>query len=105
LPEIKDLRDEEDIEIDQTLSSETKEKAIEGVKKAGIKEWGIWLKTYKDKYGIQFKPSDDGIDNEDFDHESSSSVITPDRSQSNSSNNTQQAPQQTQEQVEAQSQS
>ncbi|MDW2898058.1 hypothetical protein R7V77_01855 [Mesomycoplasma ovipneumoniae] len=104
LPKIKDLKDEEDIKNDQTITKETKEKAIEGAKKAGIKAWGIWLKNYQDKYGIKFKPSDDGIDNEDFDHESLSSVVRPDRLQSNSSNNTQQAPQQAQEQVEAESQ-
>ncbi|MDW2892165.1 hypothetical protein [Mesomycoplasma ovipneumoniae] len=104
LPEIKDLRDEEDIKNDQTLTEEQREKAIEGAKKAGIKAWGIWLKNYQDKYGIKFKPSDDGIDNEDFDHESLSSVVRPDRLQSNSSNNTQQAPQQAQEQTESSSQ-
>ncbi|MDO6829445.1 hypothetical protein [Mesomycoplasma ovipneumoniae] len=78
LPEIKDLRDEEDIKNDQTLSEETKEKAIEGAKKAGIKEWGIWLKNYQDKYGIKFKP-DNEIDNEFFDESSLASVPRPDR--------------------------
>ncbi|EXU60944.1 hypothetical protein [Mesomycoplasma ovipneumoniae] len=109
LPEIKDLRDEEDVKSDQTLSEETKEKAIEGAKKAGIKEWGIWLRNYQDKYGIKFK-EEPGIDSDGFDHESSSSVVRPDRVQSISSNNAQQTTQQkteeiqeTQEPVEAQS--
>lgn len=99
LPEIKDLRDEEDIKNDQTLTEEQKEKAIEGAKKAGIKEWGIWLKNYQDKYGIQFKP-EEGIDSEGFDHESLSSVARPEPIQNNSSNNTQQATQQRPEEVE-----
>ncbi|MDO6856484.1 hypothetical protein Q4502_02045 [Mesomycoplasma ovipneumoniae] len=100
LPKIKDLKDEEDIKNDQTLSAETKEKAIEGAKKASIKEWGIWLKNYQDKYGIKFKPDDKGIDNEDFNHESLSSVARPDRVQSNSSNNTENNTQQTPKQTE-----
>ncbi|WP_337896917.1 hypothetical protein [Mesomycoplasma ovipneumoniae] len=99
LPKIKDLRDEEDVKNDQTLTEETKEKAIEGAKKAGIKEWGIWLKNYQDKYGIQFKP-EEGIDSEGFDHESLSSVARPEPIQNNSSNNTQQATQQRPEEVE-----
>ncbi len=102
LPEIKDLRDEEDIKNDQTLSEEQREKAIEGARKAGIKEWGIWLKNYQDKYGIKFK-EDPTIDNEDFDHESLSSVVRPDRTQNNSSNDTQQTTgqiEEVQEQVE-----
>ncbi|WP_337898948.1 hypothetical protein [Mesomycoplasma ovipneumoniae] len=99
LPEIKDLRDEEDIKNDQTLSDETKEKAIEGAKKAGIKAWGIWLKNYQDKYGIKFK-EEPGIDSEGFDHESSSSVARPQPVQSNSSNNTENNTQQTTEQTE-----
>ncbi|WP_337902586.1 hypothetical protein [Mesomycoplasma ovipneumoniae] len=106
LPEIKDLRDEEDIKNDQTLTEETKEKAIEGAKKAGIKEWGIWLKNYQDKYGIKFK-ADEKIDIENFDHERSSSVVIPEPIQNNSSNNTQQTTEQieeTQEQAEPQSQ-
>ncbi|MDF9628057.1 hypothetical protein Q4497_01240 [Mesomycoplasma ovipneumoniae] len=106
LPEIKDLKDEEDIKNDQTLSEETKEKAIEGAKKAGIKAWGIWLKNYQDKYGIKFK-EEPGIDNEGFDHESLSSAAKPEPIQRDSSNNTQQTREQseeTQEQVEPQSQ-
>ncbi|WP_337897573.1 hypothetical protein [Mesomycoplasma ovipneumoniae] len=99
LPEIKDLRDEEDVKNDQTLSEETKEKAIEGVKKAGIKEWGIWLKNYQDKYGIKFK-EDPGIDSEFFDQSSSLSVPRPEPIQNNSPNNTQQATQQRPEEVE-----
>ncbi|WP_341492363.1 hypothetical protein [Mesomycoplasma ovipneumoniae] len=99
LPEIKDLRDEEDIKNDQTLSDETKEKAIEGAKKAGIKAWGIWLKNYQDKYGIKFK-EEPGIDSEGFDHESLSSVARPQPVQSNSSNNTENNTQQTTEQTE-----
>ncbi|WP_337903561.1 hypothetical protein [Mesomycoplasma ovipneumoniae] len=99
LPEIKDLRDEEDIKNDQTLSDETKEKAIEGAKKAGIKAWGIWLKNYQDKYGIKFKV-DPEIDSEGFDHESLSSVARPQPVQSNSSNNTENNTQQTTEQTE-----
>ncbi|WP_341495337.1 hypothetical protein [Mesomycoplasma ovipneumoniae] len=99
LPEIKDLRDEEDIKNDQTLSDETKEKAVQGARKAGIKEWGIWLKNYQDKYGIKFKV-DPEIDSEDFDHASLSSVPRPEPIQNNSSNNTQQATQQRPEQIE-----
>ncbi|WP_337897516.1 hypothetical protein [Mesomycoplasma ovipneumoniae] len=99
LPEIKDLRDGEDIKNDQTLSDETKEKAIEGAKKAGIKAWGIWLKNYQDKYGIKFK-EEPGIDSEGFDHESLSSVARPQPVQSNSSNNTENNTQQTTEQTE-----
>ncbi|MDW2835852.1 hypothetical protein R7U59_03175 [Mesomycoplasma ovipneumoniae] len=100
LPEIKDLREVEDIKNDQTLSEETREKAIEGAKKAGIKEWGIWLKNYQDKYGIKFKP-DNEIDNEFFDESSLASVPRPDRI------NTQQTAEQTeqpQEQTESSSQ-
>ncbi|MDW2861064.1 hypothetical protein [Mesomycoplasma ovipneumoniae] len=107
LPEIKDLKSEEDIKNDPTIPEDKKDEAKQGVKKAGIKAWGNWLKTFKDKYGIQFKPSDDGIDSEDFDHESSSSVVRPDRVQNISSNNAQQTTEQTQESqepVEAQSQ-
>ncbi|MDW2870675.1 hypothetical protein R7V45_00810 [Mesomycoplasma ovipneumoniae] len=102
LPKINDLPDPEDVKNDQTLDDETKEKAIEGAKKAGVKTWGIWLKNYQNKYGIKFK-EDPKIDSEGFDHESSSSVVKPDRVQSNSSSNSQQT-QESQEQVEAQSQ-
>ncbi|WP_081311517.1 hypothetical protein [Mesomycoplasma ovipneumoniae] len=110
LPEIKDLKDEEDIKNDQTLSEETREKAIEGARKTGIKEWGIWLKNYQDKYGIKFKP-DNEIDNEFFDESSLASVPRPEPIQNNNpnntSNNTQKQPEQieeTQEQMEPQSQ-
>ncbi|WP_337903402.1 hypothetical protein [Mesomycoplasma ovipneumoniae] len=103
LPEIKDLPDEEDIKNDQTLSDETKEKAVEGAKKAGIKEWGIWLKNYQDKYGIKFKV-DPEIDSEDFDHASLSSVPRPEPVNVQQPNNTQQSSEQTQEPVEPQSQ-
>ncbi|WP_240533388.1 hypothetical protein [Mesomycoplasma ovipneumoniae] len=100
LPEIKDFRDEEDIKNDPTIPEDKKDEAKQGVKKAGIKAWGEWLKTYQQKYGIQFKPDDKGIDNEDFDHESLSSVARPQPVQSNSSNNTENNTQQTTEQTE-----
>ncbi|MDW2835829.1 hypothetical protein R7U59_03035 [Mesomycoplasma ovipneumoniae] len=102
LPEIKDLRDEEDIKNDQILTEEQKEKAIEGAKKAGIKEWGIWLKNYQDKYGIKFK-EEQGIDNEHFDESSLASVPRPERINTQETNNPQQT-QESQGQSEAQSQ-
>ncbi|WP_337904887.1 hypothetical protein [Mesomycoplasma ovipneumoniae] len=76
LPKIKDLPTEEDIKNDKTLSGENKEKAIEEARKAGIKEWGIWLKNYQEKYGINFKP-DPEIDQEYFDYPSLYPVPTP----------------------------
>ncbi|MDW2906575.1 hypothetical protein R7V41_03045 [Mesomycoplasma ovipneumoniae] len=76
LPEIKDLPDEEDVENDKTLSDETKEKARQEARKAGIKAWGIWLKNYQEKYGINFKP-DPEIDQEYFDYASLYPVPTP----------------------------
>ncbi|WP_337904369.1 hypothetical protein [Mesomycoplasma ovipneumoniae] len=102
LPEIKELTSEEDIKNDQTLDEETKKKAIDEAKKAGIKAWRTWLKTYKDKYSIQFK-EEPGIDNEDFDHENSSFVVSPDQTQAASSDDSQQTTvgsQETQEQSE-----
>ncbi|UVO15552.1 hypothetical protein KW512_01590 [Mesomycoplasma ovipneumoniae] len=103
LPEIKELTSEEDIKNDQTLDEEAKTKAIEEAKKAGIKAWKDWLKTYQDKYSIQFK-EEPGIDNEDFDHESLSSVAKPDPSQSASSDSTETTTvgsEETQEETEA----
>ncbi|MFU0909344.1 hypothetical protein [Mesomycoplasma ovipneumoniae] len=99
LPEIKELTDEEDIKNDQTLSDETKEQARQEARKAGIKAWGIWLKNYQEKYGINFKP-DPEIDQEYFDYSSSlSSVAKPEptesTSPSNTLENTQQIPEQT----------
>ncbi|MFU0909343.1 hypothetical protein [Mesomycoplasma ovipneumoniae] len=76
LPKIKDLPTEEDVKNDKTLSGEAKEKAIEEARKAGIKEWGIWLKNYQEKYGINFKP-DPEIDQEYFDYSSLYPVPTP----------------------------
>ncbi|MDW2919089.1 hypothetical protein R7X12_01030 [Mesomycoplasma ovipneumoniae] len=99
LPKINDLPDGEDIKKDQTLTEEQKEKAIEGAKKVGIKEWGIWLKNYQDKYGIKFK-EEPGIDNEHFDESSLASVPRPQPINTQQPDSTQQAPEQTQEQVE-----
>ncbi|WP_069098607.1 hypothetical protein [Mesomycoplasma ovipneumoniae] len=76
LPKIKDLPTEEDVKNDKTLSGEAKEKAIEEARKVGIKEWGIWLKTYQEKYGINFKP-DPEIDQEYFDYSSLYPVPEP----------------------------
>ncbi|MHA0297328.1 hypothetical protein [Mesomycoplasma ovipneumoniae] len=67
-------------------------------RKAGIKAWGIWLKNYQEKYGINFKP-DPEIDQEYFDYASLLSVPTPESientSPSNTVENTQQIPEQT----------
>ncbi|WP_337903106.1 hypothetical protein [Mesomycoplasma ovipneumoniae] len=82
LPEIKDLKTEEDIQNDPLIPEDKKEEAKQGAKKASIKVWGAWLKNYQDKYGIKFK-EDASIDNEDFDHESLSSVVRPDPIQPN----------------------
>ncbi|MCP9306311.1 hypothetical protein [Mesomycoplasma ovipneumoniae] len=98
LPEIKDLPDEEDVKIYKSHSEDLQEKGVEGARKVGVKEWGIWLKNYQDKYGIKFKPVD-GIDNDFVDHSSLSSVPTPESiektSPSSTLNNTQQIPEQT----------
>ncbi|MDW2835671.1 hypothetical protein R7U59_02230 [Mesomycoplasma ovipneumoniae] len=105
LPEIKDLPDEEDVKNDKTLSDEAKEQARQEARKAGIKAWGIWLKTYQQKYGIDFKP-DPEIDQEYFDYASLSSVQKPETSvptpesiektaPSSTIDNTQQIPEQT----------
>ncbi|WP_069096853.1 hypothetical protein [Mesomycoplasma ovipneumoniae] len=76
LPEINDLKTEEDIKNDQSIPEDKKEEAIKGAKKAGIKAWGIWLKNYQEKYGINFKP-DPEIDQEYFDYSSLYPVPTP----------------------------
>ncbi|MHA0305683.1 hypothetical protein ACXYVX_03600 [Mesomycoplasma ovipneumoniae] len=78
LPEIKELTDEEDIKNDQSIAEDKKEEAINEAKKAGAKAWSQWLKTYQEKYDIQFKPSDDGADTGGENHESLSSVTKPD---------------------------
>ncbi|WP_337896588.1 hypothetical protein [Mesomycoplasma ovipneumoniae] len=85
LPEIKELQDEDDIKNDQSIAEDKKQEAIKEAKNAGIKAWNQWLKTYKDKYSIQFK-EELGIDNEDIVDENSSSVLSPDTT----SNSTQQ---------------
>ncbi|WP_052328408.1 hypothetical protein [Mesomycoplasma ovipneumoniae] len=100
LPKIKDLPDEEDIKNNQTLSDETKEQARQEARKAGIKAWGIWLKNYQEKYGINFKP-DPEIDQEYFDYSSSlSSVAKPEPTENTSPSNTIENTQQISEQTE-----
>lgn len=73
---------------DKNYSKKLQEKARQGAKKAGKKAWGIWLKNYQDKYGINFKP-DPEIDSEYFD-ESSLSVPKPEPIENISSNSTEQ---------------
>ncbi|WP_069098650.1 hypothetical protein [Mesomycoplasma ovipneumoniae] len=96
LPEIKELTDEEDIKNDKTLTEEQKKEATDKAKKAGIKAWSQWLKTYQQNYGIQFK-EDSETDGSRGDHESLSSVTKPDPSQSTSPSDTQEAQEETQE--------
>ncbi|MHA0297346.1 hypothetical protein [Mesomycoplasma ovipneumoniae] len=86
LPEIKELTSEEDIQNDQSIAEDKKEEVIKEAKKTGAKAWSDWLKTYQEKYSIQFK-EEPGIDN---DHESLSSVSRPDTTQSISSDSTEQ---------------
>ncbi|MHA0311831.1 hypothetical protein ACXYWI_00930 [Mesomycoplasma ovipneumoniae] len=104
LPKIKELKDEEDIKNDQSIAEDKKGEAIKGAKKAGIKAWSNWLKTYQEKYGINFKP-DPEIDQEYFDYSSLYPVPTPESTEtspsrtldspSNTVENTQQIPEQT----------
>ncbi|MDF9628052.1 hypothetical protein Q4497_01215 [Mesomycoplasma ovipneumoniae] len=100
LPEIKELTSEEDIKNNQTLDEEAKKKAIDEAKKAGTKAWSQWLKTYQEKYSIQFK-EEPGIDNEDIVDESSSSVLSPDTT-SNSTQQPSSQEEQTSDQTDAQ---
>ncbi|UVO16284.1 hypothetical protein [Mesomycoplasma ovipneumoniae] len=90
LPKIKELTDEEDIKNDPTIPEDKKEEAIKGTKKAGAKAWNNWLKTYQQKYDIQFKPDEQEIDNGSLDHASLSSVARPDTTGNTSSDTTQQ---------------
>ncbi|MDF9627398.1 hypothetical protein Q4497_00455 [Mesomycoplasma ovipneumoniae] len=83
LPKIKDLPTEWDPTINN-YSKDLREQARQEARKASIKEWGIWLKNYQEKYGINFKP-DPEIDQEYFDYSSLYPVPTPESTETSPS--------------------